>query len=143
MLFQYPASRKGNIDYLSNLLYELPKTFRYAFEFRHPTWFTEDVYKVLNKYNAALVLSDSPRKLIGGRTWPMVDVDTADFTFIRFHGSLIMYASGYTGGELKESGELVQKKIKSGKDVFCYFNNDILGYSINNARHLWKDHHSI
>lgn len=136
LLFQYPSSRKYDLDYLSGVLEALPDTFKYAFEFRDQSWFREGVYSLLRKHNAALVLNDSPRKLTGGRTWPLVDVDTADFTFIRFHGSLAMYASGYLPGELLEYARLIKKKMKEGKDIFCYFNNDMLGYAVTNAKEL-------
>ena len=100
--------------------------------------FTAKAAEDVPLHNACLVLSDSPRKITGGRTWPLVDEETADFSFIRFHGSLAMYASGYTDGELTGYADMIHKKMAKGKDVFCYFNNDIVGYAVKDGKRLME-----
>ncbi len=120
VLIQTPASFKANLEKLKNFLKAIPKTFLYAFEFRHWSWFCEETYQILRKFNTAVVLADSPIKQLQSvkisqsqlksaitnssesnqfqpipteRLWPYVNVDTASFFDIRFHGSKRLFAS--------------------------------------------------
>jgi uncharacterized protein YecE (DUF72 family) len=136
VLFQLPYSLEKNLFQLTKLLESLPQTFRYAFEFRHQTWCERDVYELLQKYNSAIVLSDSPKKINGERIWPYMDIQTADFCYIRFHGSQELYASSYTDEELEYYAKLIRSKVNSGISVYAYFNNDVKGQAIENARRL-------
>ncbi len=136
ILFQTPGNVKANIKKLQNLLVLLPKTFLYAFEFRHETWFSDEVYSLLKEYNAATVLSDSPVKNRNERMWPYYDVDTANFSYIRFHGSEKLYYSSYTEEELRHYAEVIKRKMKKGMNVYAYFNNDAGGYATQNALRL-------
>jgi uncharacterized protein YecE (DUF72 family) len=76
------------------------------------------------------VIADSPR-------YPKAEVITADFAYIRMHGSKVLFASKYTFEELKDLAEKIKKWLKKA-DVYCYFNNDFHGYAIENARELLK-----
>ncbi len=136
VLFQTPGNVKGNVDKLKEFMNLLPKTFLYAFEFRHETWFSEEIYNLLKKYNASVVLSDSPRRVGDDRLWPLHDIDTADFSYIRFHGSEKLYYSSYTDEELIYYADLIKSKIKRKMNVYCYFNNDAGGYATRNALKL-------
>lgn len=132
MLFQFPASFAFTYQRLISLTCDLPEGFLYAFEFRHLSWFREDVYQRLKARGHSLVLSDSPIKKDGSRVWPLYDLD-CDFAFIRFHGSKQLYVSSYSDEELKEYAQIVKKKISQGKNVYCYFNNDARGFATKNA----------
>jgi uncharacterized protein YecE (DUF72 family) len=138
MLFQFPASFKCDLDALDNLLPNLPTTFTYAFEFRHESWFTDEVYQKIIKAKATIVLSDSPIKKNGQPTWPKFDLVAADFSYIRFHGSPEMYASSYSEADLAKYAKLIKRKLADHKNVLAYFNNDIYGYSTKNALSLMK-----
>jgi uncharacterized protein YecE (DUF72 family) len=135
VLFQTPGNVKKNKEKLQHLFELLPKTFLYAFEFRHQTWFEDDIYEVMKKNNAAIVLSDSPEQH-GERMWPFVDVDTASFFYMRFHGSPQLYYSSYSDEVLKDYAELMKIKMKKGMDVYAYFNNDAAGWAVQNAKKL-------
>jgi len=130
ILFQLASNFKADPNRLNSFLSFLPlKIFRYAFEFRHPSWFDKEIYKSLKKANTAFVIQDSP-------TWPTKEIATADFTYLRFHGSQSLYSSCYTKKELK----LWLKKIKNWqqkkRDFYIYFNNDTAGYAVKNAKTL-------
>jgi len=140
-LFQFPPSFKAtveNINRLENFLKSISVNqrldqrksarIRYAFEFRHESWFSEKIYKILRKYNVAWVIADSPR-------YPRVDEVTADFVYIRLHGSKVLFASKYTEKELSSLATKIKKWLKSA-DIYVYFNNDAYGYAIKNAREL-------
>src|ERR1043166_1298325 len=76
---------------------------RYAFEPRHASFFSEEFVLLLRDYNAALAFADTAKR------FPYCEDLTADFVYIRLHGSELLYASGYTDTEL----EWWAKRIRS------------------------------
>jgi uncharacterized protein YecE (DUF72 family) len=78
LLFQLPPFQKKDVPRLSGFLAKLPGGLRAAFEFRHPTWFSEDVYDVLRSHGAALVAGDADD---AGKSPPLVP--TAPFGYLR------------------------------------------------------------
>jgi uncharacterized protein YecE (DUF72 family) len=98
-------------------------------EFREPSWFTDSVYELLRRRNVALCLHDW-REM----SWPR-DV-TADFTYIRFHGSGKRYGGSYTNKVLGEWAERIRGWEYRLRKLFVYFNNDTEGHAIRNARTL-------
>jgi len=131
VLWQLPPRFKENIERLSQFLKVLPKDWRHAFEFRDSTWLTAKVYELLRKHNAAIVFQDYP-------DWPIAEKITADFVYLRFHGKTHLYTSCYTEKELKNWAEKIKGWREKGLDCYAYFNNDALGYAIENARDLKK-----
>jgi uncharacterized protein YecE (DUF72 family) len=124
ILWQFPPTFKLNADRLDSFFDMLLPEFRYAFEFRHDSWFNDETYAILRRNNAALVLSDSPVEQGGKRKWPYEKVETADFYYVRFHGSEKLYASRYTDEELDDYAEFLGDKLKRGLSVYAYFDND-------------------
>jgi len=77
VLFQLPPNMKKDLPRLESFLAQLPQTTRAAFEFRHPTWFDDDVLAVLRSQNRALVVSDTD-------DMPTQHIDkTADWGYLR------------------------------------------------------------
>lgn len=77
VLFQLPPNMKKDLLRLETFLQQLPATPRAAFEFRHPTWFDDDVLEVLKSRNLALVVSDTD-------DMPTTHIDkTADWGYLR------------------------------------------------------------
>lgn len=126
ILFQLPPSLHLDINRLTGLLRVLPPRQRFAFEFRHESWFCDDVYALLEEHNAALTISDTPR-------YPLVIRATADFVYIRLHGHEKLYASNYSDEQLREWGRRVLGWMGEGRDVYVYFDNDAEGYAPRNA----------
>jgi len=129
ILFQLPPFLKANAEVLEAALKVLPKDYNYAFEFRHESWFVPEIYDILKKHNIALVMADSP-------DFPLKKEITADFTYLRFHGSKSLYGSKYTDEELQSWAKEIKTWLKQGKNVYVYFNNDAEGYAVENARYL-------
>jgi uncharacterized protein YecE (DUF72 family) len=77
MLFQLPPTLQKDVDVLRAFLTELPQELKAAFEFRHRSWFDEEVYAALRERNAALVVAD------GGKEEAAAVVPTADFGYAR------------------------------------------------------------
>lgn len=108
---------------------------RYALEPRHATWMEngDDVKAVLSRRNIALVFPHS-RKI---PSFAPEDANiTADFVYVRFHGPSEFAASRYGPARLKPWAERIVRWTHEGLDVFVYFNNDIHGHAIHDARTL-------
>jgi uncharacterized protein YecE (DUF72 family) len=126
ILVQLPPNWDVNIPRLSGFLKAASRSFRWAFEFRDRRWLCDDVYAILQHYNAALcihdMIEDHPRRL------------TADWTYLRFHGD--HYSGSYTKPELTQQAKWIKRQLAQGKDVFAYFNNDVQGHALRNAADL-------
>lgn len=136
VLMQFPAHWSKNVDRLREFLEctknnecEQDSNFRLAFEFRDPSWFCSEVYKILEAYDAALCIADS-------LDFVRKDVVTTDFIYIRYHGRKPIYAANYSNRELTTEAKKIRKFLESGSDVFAYFNNDGEAHAIKNARRL-------
>jgi uncharacterized protein YecE (DUF72 family) len=103
---------------------------RHAVEVRHPSFFERPFLDLLRRENIALVVSD------GAGRWRMVDEPTADFAYVRLHGSSELYVSGYDDDELDAWAARVGRRHRALRrahgagrerwqgDVFVYFDND-------------------
>jgi uncharacterized protein YecE (DUF72 family) len=99
-----------------------PVAFRHAFEVRHPSYFHEEFYALLREHRFALVLADTAGK------FPYAEEVTADFVYVRLHGSQELYASGYTDVELDWwAAKVAGWRAPAGgsRDVYVYFDNDV------------------
>ena len=127
LLFQLPPSLKYDAHLAKTFLEHLDPSFRHAIEVRHPSWLNSEFFRQLQDNNTAFCISDT-----AGR-YPYREEITADFVYIRLHGSRKLYASEYTQEEL----EIWAEKITSwGRETFLYFDNDFEGYAVRNARRL-------
>lgn len=135
LLFQFPSFFKKDTRRLKEfieMIFENPKQrLRFAFEFRHESWCSKEVYQILQKFNCSWVIADSPY-------WPKVFKVTADFVYIRMHGSKILFASEYSKKELRNLAQKIKQWQKKNLDVYVYFNNDAHGFAIKNAKELME-----
>lgn len=116
-----------NPDRLRSFLKVLPKGYRYAFEFRDPTWLKEEIYDLLREYKAALCIYELDHFIS-----PMVVM--ADFVYVRLHGPKGTYSGNYSLKTLKKWAAFFRKEARKGKDIYCYFDNDQAGYAPLNAQ---------
>ena len=131
LLWQFPQNFHRNDERLSNALRALPKG-RHAFEFRHESWFTNEVYELLREHGASLVIGDESKRWVS-----TPHVRTADWTYIRLHHG----SRGRQGNYSKSEIETWARRISQWRretEVFVYLNNDWEGYALRNAR-LLKD----
>lgn len=139
MVLQLPPSFRynGGVKVFETFVGQLKSGFRYAVEFRHNSWFRDDVYKLLEEANISLVWSinqyvRSPTKL------------TADFIYARMVGEdrEITKFSGIqrdATNQMKEMADSVKESIGSTDDAFIFFNNHFAGFgpeSVNEFRRL-------
>jgi uncharacterized protein YecE (DUF72 family) len=127
VLWQLPATFTRDDERLASALAHL-RQGRHCVEFRHPSWFTAEVYELLRSHRIALVIGDHPQRPFQSHEL------TADWTFIRFHYGSRGRKGNYSKRELEDWArriELWGNKV----DVFAYFNNDWTGFAVRNA--LW------
>ena len=86
-------------------------------------------YVRIKLVKTAFCIHDFPK-----RTSPCVV--TGSFVYVRFHGAQQAYSSSYTDGELEIWARRLKEYSKTGRDVYIYFNNDIYGYAVENAKTL-------
>jgi len=127
ILWQLPPMLRKDRDRLDKFLRQLPKRHRYAVEFRHPSWLEDDIFSVLEKHKAAFVP-------VSSMAMPLVLRVTTDFVYIRFHGLRGGAAHDYSSSELKPWTTFCRKSLKSGQDVYAYFNNDLNSRAPENAK---------
>ncbi len=130
ILFQLPPRWKLNKERLRRFLAALPREHKYVFEFRDETWLVDEVYELLHKYNAAFCIHDLARM----QTPLQV---TAGFTYIRFHGpGAASYQGSYSIQVLRMWADRICNWRRDLSAVYVYFNNDVSGKAIENARTL-------
>jgi uncharacterized protein YecE (DUF72 family) len=129
LLYQLPPNMKRNDKVLADFLSLLPKDLEHVFEFRHESWLDDGIIQLLREYNAGFCIFDMP-----DFTTPLVA--TADFAYIRFHGSAGLYSSCYSDEELLDWAGRISKLSQGLKEVYIYFNNDAEGFAVRNAHTL-------
>jgi uncharacterized protein YecE (DUF72 family) len=110
VFFQLPPNFKKDVERLSAFLEALPAEIPVAFEFRHATWFDDEVYDVLRARNAALCLADADDEL----EVPLVA--TADWGYLRLR------RPGYSAAELGEWRDWVEGR--KWKQAFVFFKHE-------------------
>ena len=111
-------------------LARLPREQRHCFEFRHPSWFADDVYALLREHGVALVIGDRPE------VKPFQShVFTATLTFVRFHYGSRGRRGNYSETELQEWADRFAD-WSSEIEIFAYFNNDWEVFAVRNALRL-------
>lgn len=128
VLWQLPANFRRDDGRLRTALEALP-TGRHAFEFRHPSWFTAPVYRMLAEHGAALVVADDPEMPFTTREL------TTSWTYVRLHRGSRGRRGNYSDGEI----ETWRRRIAAWRarvEVFAFFNNDQKAFAPRNARKL-------
>lgn len=104
-------------------------TWPVAVEFRHSSWYRDDVFELLNRYQAAMVLQDMPKSAT-----PM-ELTAAHLVYLRFHGPSGNYKGSYSESFLSEYALYINEWQQEGKTVYIYFNNTA-GAALENLRLL-------
>lgn len=104
-----------------------------ALEFRHLSCFEPAMLAILAKHKVCLVSAESSR-------FPHSPTDfaPADFVYYRFHGPERLYASPYGEQALTPWADQMKAHLSSGQDVYAYFDNDVNGYALDDARILQR-----
>ena len=133
VLVQLPPFLKFNYEvaeHFYQLLSTTYKAYEFVMEVRHATWLQEESLTLMAKYNIGLVISQS------GHTFPYSEMITAKNIYIRFHGPKELYASSYSDDMLIYFAEKCNQWKAEGHIIWAFFNNDIHGYALSDARRL-------
>jgi uncharacterized protein YecE (DUF72 family) len=116
---------------LEYFLDRMPDWIPTAMELRHPSWDDPAVYAILERHHAAYVV-------MSGAGLTCVPRATSDLVYVRMHGPPqdSMYAGSYTDDELRWWADRLTGWHEEGRRVLVYFNNDLGGHAIRNARTL-------
>ena len=102
---------KADAKLLEEFLTVLPRAVPSSFEFRHASWFTDEIFNLLKKSNRALCVAETEE-----RTTP--DEITADFCYYRYR------KPSYTPDERRVMIDRIREHIGQGRNVFAYFKHE-------------------
>jgi uncharacterized protein YecE (DUF72 family) len=133
VLFQLPPQMKADLERLETFLHALKthsvgKKVRSVLEVRDATWLTVPVFALLKKYRVALCFAD-------WRDLPITEPVTSDFVYVRRHYGPAG-GGNYGKRELDRNVAQIRNWIADGFDVYVYFNNDLGGHAIRNAKYV-------
>ena len=111
LLFQLPPNFKKDLAVFDPFLADLPPKVCAAFEFRHPSWFDDEVFARLSARNLALCVSDSEKLSAPVKV-------TADYAYFRLRDE------GYTPDHIARWADTIAKETSACKDVFVYFKHE-------------------
>jgi uncharacterized protein YecE (DUF72 family) len=127
VLFQLSPGLERDDKRLKRFLAELPGKYRYAFEFRHPSWHAAETYRLLERHDTSFV-SFELAKLTAPRQV------TASFVYVRLHGHKARYRGAYSDSALADWADWLSGRMAEGRDVYCYFDNtDEADHAVRNA----------
>jgi uncharacterized protein YecE (DUF72 family) len=97
----------------------IPKrTIRHAVEVRSKSFCSSRFIELARKHSIAIVVADSARR------WPLIEDVTTDFMYVRLHGDVELYTSGYSARAIEQWAERVRVWRSTRRDVYVYFDND-------------------
>ena len=133
VVWQLPSNFYKNVNRLHEFARALkywPNT-RHVMEFRHASWFDQEVSQCLSDYNIAVCISDAV-------DWPQWDTVTTDLAYVRLHGHTRTYASTYSKSSLMFWAKRANNWFTEDRDVHVYFDNDAEGAAPYDALRLIK-----
>ena len=114
VLFQLSPAFKKDAPLLASFLNDIPSGSRAAFEFRHPSWFDDEVFTLLKNKNIALCIADSEKL-----NTPVVA--TADYGYLRLR------REDYQAADVARWAEEIKRKGNIWSDAFVYFKHEESG----------------
>ncbi len=111
VLFQLPPTAQADVAVLRDFLALLPRNFKAAFEFRHPSWFCEEVYQILRERNITLCVAETEKL-------DTPEVRTANYIYFRFR------QPSYSAEDLKRLGERIEKCVADGLETYAFFKHE-------------------
>jgi uncharacterized protein YecE (DUF72 family) len=114
MLFQLPPFLKKDLSRLEDFLHQLPPGFRPAFEFRNQSWFADDVYECLRRFDVALCIAEHEER-------------SAPFEHTAHFGYFRLRKPDYSDADLAAWAQRLEEAAARWSDVFVYFKHEAAG----------------
>jgi len=114
MLFQVPPFLKRDVPRLEDFLHQMPPGFRAAFDFRNASWFSDEVYDCLHRFDVALCVVHTPDR-------PVPWESTAEFGYLRLR------QPDYSDEDLQECARRIGELASDWRDAFIYFKHEAEG----------------
>jgi uncharacterized protein YecE (DUF72 family) len=129
VLFQLPPQFHADRERLAAFIKLLPRRRRYAFEFRHASWYADAILDLLRDSDMALCISDH-------HDAPAPWIATARHVYVRGHGPGGDYRDSYTDGTVGAWAREIETWKRQRRDVFVYFDNDWNGAAPRDAARM-------
>jgi uncharacterized protein YecE (DUF72 family) len=126
ILYQLPPRWRINKERLEEFIALLPRDLTHVFEFREKSWLSEEVLTLLDARGVSFCVHDMP----GSATprWACGPI-----AYVRFHGGEGKYWGRYSDEGLLGWADWAVEQARAGRDVWCYFNNDMYAHAIDDA----------
>ena len=111
VLFQLPPNAKADAALLRDFLALLPRNFKSAFEFRHESWFNDEIYNALAERNATLCVAETEKL-------NTPEVRTANYIYFRFR------QPSYSAEDLQKLVERVGRCVADGLETYAFFKHE-------------------
>jgi len=131
VLFQLPPQAVFTTDRLQLIIQQVDNSFMNVIEFRHPSWWTKEVFDTLAAFNISFCSISYPGL-------PDEVIINNPLVYYRFHGVPQLYKSEYDKKQLQKVAQTISQSSMAAS-AFIYFNNTASGAAINNALYL-KNH---
>src|SRR5664279_1899421 len=126
VLFQLAPTAKVDVAVLRDFLALLPRSFKAAFEFRHPSWFTDEIYRELQERNVTLCIAETEKL-------ETPEIRTANYIYFRFR------QPSYSAADLKKLVERVGRCVADGLETYAFFKHEEDPSSPHNAVALLRN----
>jgi len=103
----------------ARLSIDADRPVRHAVEVRHGSFESDEFRALAARHGIAVVVADT-----AGR-WPMLLVPTGNFVYVRLHGDVRIYTSGYSASALRRWARRIRLWARKSRDVYVYFDNDV------------------
>jgi uncharacterized protein YecE (DUF72 family) len=126
ILYQLPPRWTLDRERLEAFIALLPADLTHVFEFREKSWLTGEVLALLDARGLSFCAHDMPG--LATPRWA-----AGPIAYVRFHGGTGKYVGRYSDEALLGWTDWIVAQAKAGRDIWCYFNNDIHGHAIHDA----------
>jgi uncharacterized protein YecE (DUF72 family) len=111
ILFQLPPNMKADVTLLRDFLGTLSRGVPAAFEFRHESWLTDEIFSLLKEHNRALCIAETEERVTP-------DVITADFCYYRYRKPV------YSSEERRAMVDRIHEHLGQNREVYAYFKHE-------------------
>ncbi|KAA8486772.1 uncharacterized protein YecE (DUF72 family) [Arcticibacter tournemirensis] len=125
VLFQMPPRFSFSRERLEKIIRSVDNSYPNVLEFRHQTWWREDVYNTLRAHNISFCGMSHP-------ILPPEVISNTSLLYYRLHGMEQLYASNYEEQQLSALIETIRKNANT-TDAYIFFNNDINTFAVHNG----------